>query len=667
MSNARGVNARGALGRYGEELAARRLTEAGMTVLERNWRCGRTGEIDIVARDGDALVVCEVKTRRAGAFEHPMAAVTPTKADRLRGLARTLAAGTRRGPTGRRPHRRRGRRPPRARRTRRGARTGGGLMGFARTCSVALVGVEGVIVEVQADLEPGVAAFTLVGLPDKSLTESKDRVRAAVVNSGAEWPQKKLTVGLSPASVPKAGSGFDLAVACAVLGASERIDPRMLSDIVMIGELGLDGRVRPVRGILPAVLAAAEAGYEQVVVPECAAAEASLVPGVSVLGVRTLRQLIAVLADEPVPDEEPDEGRPDPLMAGLRLPGTGAATGMHTVGAAQQDQGHDLADVVGQLAARTAVEVAAAGGHHLFLEGPPGAGKTMLAERLPAILPSLAKEESLEVTAVHSVAGLLPAGKPLVDVPPYCAPHHSATMQALVGGGQGVARPGAVSLAHRGVLFLDETPEFSSQALDALRQPLEAGHVVIARSAGVVRFPAKFLMVLAANPCPCGRFSRTDDLCECPPAAIRRYQARLSGPLLDRVDLRVEVDRVTRSELSQSAARGESTAVVAERVRAARERAALRLAGTLWRTNSEVPGRELRSRWHAAPGAMDEAERSLERGLLTARGLDRVLRVAWTIADLVGHDRPDAADVNLALQLRTGVPRGMPMAIGALT
>ncbi|WP_327727631.1 YifB family Mg chelatase-like AAA ATPase [Streptomyces sp. NBC_00487] len=540
-------------------------------------------------------------------------------------------------------------------------------MGFARTCSVALVGVEGVVVEVQADLEPGVAAFTLVGLPDKSLTESKDRVRAALVNSGAEWPQKKLTVGLSPASVPKAGSGFDLAVASAVLGASERIDPRVLSDVVMIGELGLDGRVRPVRGILPAVLAAAEAGYEQVVVPECAAAEASLVPGVSVLGVRTLRQLIAVLADEPVPDEEPDEGRPDPLMAGLRLPGTGAATGMRTAAGAHQDQGHDLADVVGQLAARTAVEVAAAGGHHLFLEGPPGAGKTMLAERMPAILPRLAREESLEVTAVHSIAGLLPAGKPLVDVAPYCAPHHSATMQSLVGGGQGIARPGAVSLAHRGVLFLDETPEFSSHALDALRQPLEAGHVVIARSAGVVRFPAKFLMVLAANPCPCGRFSRTDDLCECPPALIRRYQARLSGPLLDRVDLRVEVDRVTRSELTRRGAQGESTATVADRVRSARERAAARLLDTPWRTNSEVPGRELRSRWHATPGAMDEAERCLERGVLTARGLDRVLRVGWTIADLVGHDRPDATDVNLALQLRTGVPRGVPMAIGALT
>lgn len=541
-------------------------------------------------------------------------------------------------------------------------------MGFARTCSVTLVGVEGVVVEVQADLEPGVAAFTLVGLPDKSLTESRDRVRAAVVNSGGEWPQKKLTVGLSPASVPKAGSGFDLAVACAVLGASERIDPHVLADIVMIGELGLDGRVRPVRGILPAVLAAADAGYEQVVVPECAAAEASLVPGVSVLGVRTLRQLIAVLADEPVPDEDPDEpGRPDPLLAGLRVPGTGAATGMHSSGAAQQDHGHDLADVVGQMSARTAVEVAAAGGHHLFLEGPPGAGKTMLAERLPAVLPRLAREESLEVTAVHSVAGLLPPGKPLIDVAPYCAPHHSATMQALVGGGPGVARPGAVSLSHRGILFLDETPEFSTRALDALRQPLEAGHVVIARSAGVVRFPARFLMVLAANPCPCGRFSQTDDFCECPPSAIRRYQARLSGPLLDRVDLRVQVDRVTRDQLAGRGARGESTAVVADRVRAARERAATRFAGTPWRTNSDVPGRELRSRWHAVSGAMDEAERNLERGVLTARGLDRVLRVAWTIADLAGHDRPDATDVALALQLRTGVPRGVPMAIGALT
>ncbi|GAA2462755.1 YifB family Mg chelatase-like AAA ATPase [Streptomyces pulveraceus] len=540
-------------------------------------------------------------------------------------------------------------------------------MGFARACSVALVGVEGVVVEVQADLEAGVAAFTLVGLPDKSLVESRDRVRAAVVNSGAEWPQKKLTVGLSPASVPKGGSGFDLAVACAVLGAAERIDPASIADVVMIGELGLDGRVRPVRGVLPAVLAAAEAGYRQVVVPEQTAGEAALVPGVSVLGVRSLRQLIAVLCEEPVPDEreEHDEGRPDTRLAGLMVPGAGIGTGLAR-GAGQGDGGApDLADVAGQERPRKALEVAAAGGHHLLLSGPPGAGKTMLAERLPAILPTLTRQESLEVTAVHSVAGILPPGEPLVARPPYCAPHHSATMQSLIGGGNGMPRPGAVSLAHRGILFLDEAPEFSVRALDALRQPLESGHVVVARSAGVVRLPARFLMVLAANPCPCGRHSLSGAGCECPPSAVRRYQARLSGPLLDRVDLRVLVDPVRREDLMGQGGRGESTASVAARVQQARARAAERLTGTGWSTNSEVPGHELRTRLVAAPGALMEAERDMERGMLTARGLDRVLRVAWTVADLRGADRPDASDIAVALELRTGIPRGALAKAGA--
>ncbi|GHH52149.1 YifB family Mg chelatase-like AAA ATPase [Streptomyces candidus] len=529
-------------------------------------------------------------------------------------------------------------------------------MGFARTCSVALVGVEGVVVEVQADLEPGVAAFALVGLPDKSLVESKDRVRAAVVNSGVTWPQKKLTVGLSPASVPKSGSGFDLAVAVAVLSAAERIDPREIADLVLVGELGLDGRVRPVRGVLPAVLAAAEAGHRQVVVPEQSAAEASLVPGISVLGVRSLRQLIAVLAGEQVPDEEPvEEGRPDTMLAGLMVPGAGAGTGLAP---GRKDALPDLADVGGQEAARQALEISAAGGHHLLLHGPPGAGKTMLAERLPGLLPPLTRRESLEVTAVHSVAGILPPGEPLVTRAPYCAPHHSATMQSLIGGGNGLPRPGAVSLAHRGVLFMDEAPEFAGKALDSLRQPLESGHVVVARSAGVVRLPARFLLVLAANPCPCGRHGSKDSSCDCGPQVVRRYQARVSGPLIDRVDLRVRVEAVTRADLTARGGRGERTEAVAARVRGARERSAVRLEGTPWSNNSEVPGHELRTRWQPVPGALKAAERDMDRGLLTARGFDRVLRVAWTVADLRGHDRPDEADLAVALQLRTGIERG---------
>lgn len=530
-------------------------------------------------------------------------------------------------------------------------------MGFARTCSVALVGVEGVLVEVQADLEPGVSAFTLVGLPDKSLTESRDRVRAAVVNAGGEWPQKKLTVGLSPASVPKGGSGFDLAVACAVLGAAERIDPRTISGLMMIGELGLDGRVRPVRGVLPAVLAAADAGYRQVVVPEQTVPEASLVPDVSVVGVRSLRQLIAILGDEPVPEEdEPyDDGCPDPLLAGLSaLPG--GAPGL--AGAIGEDRVLDLADVAGQARARSALEIAAAGRHHLFFKGPPGAGKTMLAERLPGLLPSLGAKESLEVTAVHSVAGALPPGQPLVSRPPYCAPHHSATMAALVGGGAGLPRPGAVSLAHHGVLFLDEAAECGARVLDAMRQPLESGYVVVARAAGMMRMPARFLLVLAANPCPCGRHGSRAGECECRPATVRRYRARLSGPLLDRVDLRVPVEPLTRAELAGLNGCAESTAAVAARVLEARQRALARYAETPWKTNSEVPGHELRTRHPVQPGALHEAEEDLERGLLTARGLDRVLRVSWTVADLAGHGRPTRDDVNRALELRTGIRRG---------
>lgn len=286
----------------------------------------------------------------------------------------------------------------------------------------------------------------------------------------------------------------------------------------------------------------------------------------------------------------------------------------------------------------------------------------MLAERLPGLLPPLSRQESLEVTAVHSVGGSLPPGRPLIDRPPYCAPHHSASMASLVGGGTGLPRPGAVSLAHHGVLFLDEAAEMSGQVLDALRQPLESGHVVVARAAGVMRMPARVLLVLATNPCPCGRHGSPAGDCECLPSTVRRYRARLSGPLLDRIDLRVPVEPVSRAELITGGGGGESTAVVAERVRAARERSLARYAQTPWRTNAEVPGHELRTRWCPVPGALARAEQDMERGLLTARGLDRVLRVAWSVADLAGHDRPTAADVDAALELRTGLRRGAGVA-----
>ncbi|WP_436788405.1 YifB family Mg chelatase-like AAA ATPase [Yinghuangia sp. YIM S10712] len=524
-------------------------------------------------------------------------------------------------------------------------------MAFARTRSVTLLGVDGVVVEVQADIEPGLAVFNLVGLPDKSVSESRDRVRAALVNSGEEWPPRRITVGLSPATVPKSGSGFDLAVACAIVAANGKLDPAHLAEVIMVGEVGLDGRVRAVRGILPSVMAAAAAGCRKVVVPESVAVEARLVPDVDVLGVRSLRHLFAVLRGAPVSPEPPPSvsDGPDPETVGPML-----VTGPSAAGVPPPD----LAEVAGQTRARRALEVCAAGGHHLYLLGPPGAGKTMLAERLPGLLPPLNATAALEVSAVHSVAGTLPPEHPLVTEPPFCAPHHSATMPSLVGGGNGLPRPGAVSLAHHGVLFLDEAPEFSSRALDALRQPLESGTVTVARSAGTLRFPARFLLVIAANPCPCGRFAGRGLDCTCSPAMRAKYLARLSGPLLDRVDVRVTVDPVSRAELLGAPDPGETTAAVAARVGEARARAAHRFAGTPWSVNAEVPGRELRTRWSTDPDALASAARDLERGLLTARGLDRVLRVAWTVADLRGHDRPTVADVDTALEFRTGIRRG---------
>ncbi|MEZ5116267.1 MAG: YifB family Mg chelatase-like AAA ATPase [Candidatus Nanopelagicales bacterium] len=520
-------------------------------------------------------------------------------------------------------------------------------MKLARTTGVVVLGVEGHLVEIEAHVGQGLPGMTIVGLPDTAVGEARDRARTAVLSSGAEWPGTRITVGLSPAALHKRGSGLDLGIAVAVLAATGQVPAAAAERCVMVGELGLDGRVRPVRGAVVAAVAAHRAGRDRLVVPAGNLAEAGLVPGVEVVGVRTLRHLCAVLRGEAVGAAlgESDDG-PGPDRGGAADPGRGDDPEL------ADGRGPDLADVRGQGAARRALEIAAAGGHHLSLAGPPGVGKTLLAERLPGLLPDLDDAAALEVTALRSVAGRLDPGAGLVRRPPFEAPHHTASPVALIGGGSGSAiRAGLVSLAHRGVLFLDEAPEFDRAVLEALRQPLESGTITVARSGHVVRFPARFQLVLAANPCPCGARSERGDDCSCTAMARRRYAAKLSGPLLDRIDLRVVVRRPGPVDLDADR-QPEGSAAVRDRVCAARERAVRRLVGTPWRTNAEVPARALRTRWTPEPTAHRVLERALARGTLSLRGADRALRVAWTLADLAGRGRPGPDDVATALGLR---------------